>query len=227
MTPSIYVKELLIKNSFIQSKIKNVANGIDVLHFNPKRIPDERRGCVKVGYVGYLGRHKGIEHLLKAISLIPRESKIKLDITSFGNEQEYFSFLTGYIMKLGIKERVNFLRQVPNQRIAGVYKNMDIFVLPSIWPENQPVSICEAMASGVSVIASDVGGVRELIEHDHTGLLFPLGDALKLSQHIQFLATNKSQRERLAENGFNKIKQLDLTPQARKIEEIYFQTIKD
>lgn len=76
----------------------------------------------------------------------------------------------------------------------------DIFVLPTLM-ENQPLSVIEAQISGKAVIASDVGGVPEIIEHGITGVLSPAGDEQMLTTHINYLLENESYLKNLGLNA--------------------------
>jgi glycosyltransferase involved in cell wall biosynthesis len=76
----------------------------------------------------------------------------------------------------------------------------DIFVLPTLM-ENQPLSVIEAQITGKAVIASDVGGVPEIIEHGITGVLSPAGDEQMLTMHINYLLENESYMKTLGLNA--------------------------
>ncbi len=100
-----------------------------------------------------------------------------------------------------------------------------MLILASVWPENYPVSIAEAMASGIPVVASDIGGIRELVEHGRTGLLSPPKDIGKLAENIEYLTSSPQEIKRMGENGLNKIKNFDLTNQTKLIIEKYNELI--
>lgn len=85
--------------------------------------------------------------------------------------------------------------------MTSVYENTDVLVLPSIWPENQPVSITEAMCSGIPVIASRIGGMPELVKHGVTGLTFEPGNSSDLAHCMEEMARSPELRTLLGVNA--------------------------
>ncbi len=105
---------------------------------------------------------------------------------------------------------MTFCEQVDNEHIAALYEQMDVRVVPSVWPENSPVTITEAMASGIPVISSDIGGISELVEHGVTGLLAPPRDPRALADLIERLLKGPDLRRELGQNGRTSIRQHDV-----------------
>jgi hypothetical protein len=102
-----------------------------------------------------------------------------------------------------------------------VYKKTDVLILPSIWPENQPVSITEAMACGLPVIAARMGGIPELVEDGRTGYLFEAGNAEDLARKMSAFLTDASKIARFGANGFDKIAASTFENQVDRIFEHY------
>jgi len=96
---------------------------------------------------------------------------------------------------LGLGDRVGF---VPFQHdVAPVYRSLDVVVHASTLPEPFGLSVVEAMACGRAVVASDAGGVREIVEPGCTGLLHQPGDACDLASRLRELASDERLRARL------------------------------
>jgi len=110
---------------------------------------------------------------------------------------------------------------VDNQRIAAIYEQIDVLVVPSVWPENSPVTIWEAMASGIPVIASDIGGISELVEHGITGLLAPPRDPRALADLIEQLVKDPDLRREMGQKGRTTIQQHDVRDQVARLLELF------
>ena len=91
--------------------------------------------------------------------------------------------------------RVRFCGAFPRAQLGAVLAGLDALVVPSQWYENTPFVVLEAMAAGVPVLASDLGGIAEVVEHEHNGELFPRGDAAALARAMVRLT---QQPDRLA-----------------------------
>jgi len=87
-----------------------------------------------------------------------------------------------------------------NRYILDIFKEIDILVLPSIWPENSPLVIQEAFATKTPVIASNIGGIPELIDDRVNGLLFKAGDSDALYTIIELIKNNTSILDELRKN---------------------------
>ena len=94
----------------------------------------------------------------------------------------------------------------PRIRLAGAYgaaegddvfAGMDVLVVPSVWYENTPFVVLEAFAAGVPVVASDLGGLSEVVREGENGCLFPAGDARSLGALLQSLAADPGRLRRL------------------------------
>jgi len=110
--------------------------------------------------------------------------------------------LTALRDELGLSGLVRFAGKVSN--VKEYYDMSDIFVLPSI-SEGLSNALLEAMSSGMAVVASNVGGNKEIIEDKKNGLLFEVGDKQDLAEKLSVLCNDKSLREELGVNARNKI----------------------
>jgi glycosyltransferase involved in cell wall biosynthesis len=95
---------------------------------------------------------------------------------------------------------VAFVGQRAPELIAGWIAACDVLVLPSR-SEGRPLIVLEAMAMGRPVIATDIPGTRELVQHSVTGLLYPAGDAAALAAHLLALGASGDERTRMGEQA--------------------------
>jgi len=105
----------------------------------------------------------------------------------------------------GLADRVTFLGRIDEEAVAALLDRCRLLVLPSRW-EGMPVSVMEAMAAAVPVVAYDVPGVRELVRHDATGLLAPSGDTGALAASIEQLLGDSVRAARLGAAGRERIR---------------------
>lgn len=124
---------------------------------------------------------------------------------------------------LNIADRVifdNFRQDVP-----AVLNAVDIYCLPSLW-EGFPIGVLEAMAMARAVVASDVDGTREAVEHEKTGLLVPPKDEDALVAAIERLIQDRTLRARLQDNAGKCVKaNFDVRDMTHKIETVYQQVL--
>ncbi len=172
-----------------------------------------------VGYVGQLAEHKGVDVLLRAIAL---GAEARLVLVGAGPDGER---LRGLARELGIAGRVDLVGRVDHRRIAEVYRRFDAVAVPSLWAENSPLVIAEAMASGLPVIASDLGGSGELVADGETGYLVPPGDPRALAERIERLRLSPELWRRLGARGRETISDRSLDADAARLTTIYEQLL--
>jgi sugar transferase (PEP-CTERM/EpsH1 system associated) len=152
-------------------KVHTIRNGVDTLLFSPHGRDDTRRalgipeGSIAIGTVGRLDPVKDHPGLLRAFSRIASDPRLQLFIAGGGPCQPD---LAEEARSLGLARRVHFLGE--RDDVPRILPGFDIFVLPSLG-EGMSNTILEAMATGLPVIATDVGGNPELVLHGVTGLL--------------------------------------------------------
>jgi glycosyltransferase involved in cell wall biosynthesis len=145
--------------------------------------------------VGRLASEKGHRHLLAAVRYLrDRTTNVRLDVIGDGPECKR---LQGDIDRLELRRAVRLRGAMSEQDVWARYRRADIFVLPSL-REGLPVALLEAMAAGLPVVASDLPGVREAVEHEQTGLLAPPGDATALAEAVSRLIADPELRARLS-----------------------------
>lgn len=167
--------------------IKVIHNGIHIERFKPHspqfKLEKKKEFGLKdgpvIGIVARLSDVKGHAYLIEAMpSVIQALPKARLLIVGEGKMKPE---LIALAKRLGIREQVVFIPEVEDTR--DVLAAMDLFVMPSL-KEGLGLALMEAMASGLAVIGSDVGGIRSLIEHNKNGLLVKPADAKALSGAI-------------------------------------------
>lgn len=177
-----------------KSNIQILHNGIDVDKFSSSKkraVIRESIGIkdpeILIGTVARLAAVKGHETLIRSFRLIRYAfSEAKLLIVGDGDRKEV---LQNLVRELNLRENVIFAGQ--RSDIPDVLSAMDIFVLSSL-NEGLSITLLEAMASGLPVVATSVGGNLEVVENGISGLLVPSNDAEKMAEALNSIITDKS-----------------------------------
>lgn len=158
-----------------RAPLEIISNGIDLAPFRAfTRQPGG--GPLRFACIAYLGEHKGIPDLLQAASRLAAEPDLagrwSLTIAGDGHLRPQ---LEAEIASGRLGGAVTYLGRVPRERIIAEMAATDVVVLPSRWPENEPVVLLEAIAAGVAQLATATGGMPDLVQRGMTGELVPPG----------------------------------------------------
>ncbi len=207
------LKKDLIKRNIPEKKITCVFNGINPEDFRPCG-PDRQlitkwglKDKIIIGFIGSFYRYEGLDLLVKAFSQIaPRHPHARLLLVGGGEMEKELKSQTG---ALGISDKVIMPGRIPHEKIPGVYAMVDILAYPRysmrLTELVTPLKPLEAMAMGKVLVASDVGGHKELIRHNETGILFKAGNAAALCESLEKLITNKSLCRKISIAGMNHV----------------------
>lgn len=142
---------------------------------------------LSLAYIGQIKEHKGVDLLIDAVIMLLNEGKpIVLEL--WGPETEspdYVAWLKARSAKYS--RNIRWQGKYTGHKVWDVLAQTDVLVMPSRWHENSPNAILEAFEMGVPVIATNLGGMAELVQHEKNGLLFELNDAEDLSRQIKRL----------------------------------------
>jgi glycosyltransferase involved in cell wall biosynthesis len=186
-------------------KVRVIPMGVDTAAFTPPAGRDRaRRGPLRIISVGRLIPLKGHRYLVGALPLVrERVGTVSLTLVGDGPEREA---LARYGRELGVADSVEFLGEVPHDRIAGLLGRHDIFVLPSVVlsggrTEGLGTVLLEAMAAGLPVVGTNVGGIPDIIVDDKNGILVPERSPASIADAVVRLAGDPALSERLARAG--------------------------
>jgi glycosyltransferase involved in cell wall biosynthesis len=190
------------------------AAGIEATHvFNPSTVSPNGAGRVRnealeVLFVGAYCRLKGVDDLLVAVARV-REAgcDVRLRIVGPPGHPSEAQRLPALVRELGLDEAVGLVGAVPPGRIADELDRADVFCLPS-YHEGLPMTVLEAMGAGLPVVASDVGGIPDLVRDGETGTLVSPGNVEALAAALRALAEDPALRLRLGEAGRGAVSEL-------------------
>lgn len=184
--------------------------GVDVAAFAPAERAAPGAGVKRIGYVGRLEEHKGVDVLLHAVA---DHDDWEVRITGEGPQR---AGLTALAERLGIAHRVAFLGFASGQELADRYRQLDLVVVPSLPRPNWLEQFCrvaaEAMASGVPVVASASGAIPDVV--GGAGELVPPGDPQALAEAME-RALTEPRWSRLRDRGLERAARFDWKDVAR------------
>jgi PEP-CTERM/exosortase A-associated glycosyltransferase len=199
----------LVERGIPAGKISIVRNGINIEEFNecPKDEEIVRKYRLKdkkvIGFLGSFYRYEGLDLLLDAFALIAKKQPDSALLLVGGGEME--QTLKVKAQQLGLEDKVYFSGRIPHNRMPGIYAAIDVLAYPRhsmrLTELVTPLKPLEAMAMGKALVASDVGGHKELIQNGETGILFPSGDKSALASSLEALITNAELRQALGQKG--------------------------
>lgn len=183
----------------VADKITVIPNAVDIEHFQTGGTLDAGlaralglNGKLVLGFIGSFYAYEGLPLLLEALPcMLARAPDVRVLLVGGGNEEEA---LKQRAQALGVADKVVFTGRVPHAEVQRYYDLVDVLVYPRLSMRLTdlvtPLKPLEAMAQGRLVVASDVGGHRELIRDGETGCLFRAGDAAHLTDTVlQLLAS--------------------------------------
>lgn len=176
---------------------------VTVVHnFVPTPEPNADAARDGLLFLGALGPRKGIYDLLEAVAQAARTiPDIRLCCAGNGDE----AGVRERVAQLGLERNVEVLGWVAGERKTELMRRCAVFVLPS-YNEGLPMSIIEAMAEGMGVIASDVGGIPELVESGVSGILVRPGEIAALSEAIVAMLQDDERRRAYAAEGLRRFR---------------------
>lgn len=204
--------------------VRVIFNGTDLRRFSPaperSQPGDPQYGPRMIFACRQLFPRKGIRFLIEAAAqLVPRYPDLQVVLAGDGFERPE---LVQLAERLGIGSRVTFLGWVPNAALPPYYRAAAVSVIPSL-EEGFGIPAAEAMGCAVPVVATDAGGLPEVVEDGVTGLVVPRGDAGALAAAIGSLLDDAELRRRMGQAGRERaLRHFDWDRTAERLEELYW-----
>jgi glycosyltransferase involved in cell wall biosynthesis len=195
--PSRVVCDCLERYGVDKALLRQSAYGIDLDFESPPHQagPGDR---LRVGFIGTFVEHKGAHLLMEALRTAP---DLPVELHLFGNATDFPDYYAKLRQLAGDDPRFLFRGTFSNVDIGHVFSKLDALAVPSLWYENTPLVVSSAQACGCPVVASDLGGLSEVVCHEKNGLLFPAGNAKELAAALARLHEDRSLLGRLAANS--------------------------
>lgn len=203
------MKQEIVSRGIPAARVYICPNGVDTEKFRPAakdgRLLDSLglKGKVILGFIGSFYHYEGLDLILQAMGeVVAKVPQARLVLVGDGRERENLEAL---VESLGISQYVVFTGRVPHDEVRSYYALMDLLVYPRrrmrLTDLVTPLKPLEAMAMERAVLASDVGGIRELVKEGDTGFLFPAEDVTELTHLCVRLAQDPTARELVARRG--------------------------
>jgi PEP-CTERM/exosortase A-associated glycosyltransferase len=204
------LKRDIISRGVPESNVTVIPNAVDIAAFEFGLSPDAALsgelgllGHTVIGFIGSFYAYEGLDLLLAAVPrILERLPNVRVLLVGGGPQEQD---LKARATKLGIADKIVFAGRVPHSEVWRYYSIVDVFVYPRhsmrLTDLVTPLKPLEAMAQGRLLVASDVGGHRELIRDGETGVLFRAGNTVSLAEAIVRLLTQREHWPQMREQG--------------------------
>jgi glycosyltransferase involved in cell wall biosynthesis len=160
-------------------------------------------------FVGRLIERKGVSHVIRALGAVRQRTPARLVVIGEGPERPQLEQLA---RDVGVAAHVDFRGRVSDEELRRAYAAADVFVLPSVLDARQDteglgVVLLEAMNYSVPVIASDIGGITDIVQHERTGLLVPPGNEAALANALTCVLGDRALARSLGEAGRQRLRE--------------------
>lgn len=178
ISPSKFLLNFYDKKGFFKSSKKAMIPNPAKQPFKTLNIAPDKDDIYTFLFVGQIEFHKGVLFLINTFKQI-KSQKVRLHIVGTGSK-------INLATKLAMADkRITIHGKLVKDRLTEIYSKSDYLIVPSLCYENSPTVIYEAFSLGVPVIASDIGGVAELVKNEKNGFIFEAGNAVKLMKIIE------------------------------------------
>jgi len=200
-----FLKERALKNKSTKN-IKIIPNGVNLSLFNSDPLTQERKDEIRkslnldnedkiIIHTGRLNYKNSLDDLIKSLSYL--EENYKLILIGSGEEKERLQLLT---KKLSMEKRVTFIEYKPHNEMIEYLKFSDVLCRPSL-QEGLGNSFLEAMATGIPIVATPVGGIPDFLFNGETGLFCEVRNPRSIAQKIKLITSEKALKNRIVNNA--------------------------
>ncbi|MDH5690985.1 MAG: glycosyltransferase family 4 protein, partial [Candidatus Bathyarchaeota archaeon] len=209
-----YVRERLIKAGYNPSNIVLIPNSLQESH----KTFFSRAENKEILFVGRMVKAKGVHVLIKALAKVKKicDKEFVVNLIGDGEDKAYFESLT---QSLGVK--VNFLGNVSDTVLHKHYQEAYAVIVPSLFPELFGIVVLEAMSHGKPVIASNIGGLPDLVLNGQTGLLFEPNEVDALAECIKSVLTEEELAVDMGYNALEMSKKFSDTNHLERLLDLY------
>ena len=196
ITKSHHMKRQLMQVGVPEDKVEAIPLSINAPDYDdpPPRVGDGELPMIL--FVGRIAEEKGLDILLRAVAQLSMPCRVVL-----AGDGAVIDPVRALAAELGLAEQVEFVGWQGVEGLDQLYGQCQLVVVPSVWPEPFGLVGLEAMARSRPVVAFEVGGIPEWLDHEHSGLLVPVGDQQGLSTAIERLLADPALAQQLGHNG--------------------------
>ncbi len=217
------LERYLVEQGFSPRRIFTVPNGVPTPGpLSPRACPT---GTWRIGAVALFRPRKGMEVLLKAAAHLLRQGR-PLRVVAVGGFETpaYEQEIRGLAASLGIAGQVDWLGFTRD--VDRALAQLDVMVLPSLYGEGMPMAVLEAMAAGIPVVASDVEGIPEVLDHGRTGLVVPPGNDQALAAELAALMDGRHDWSLMRRRAYElQCERYSSRSMARAVSDVYAQVL--
>jgi len=179
--PSRFLRDRFLEWGIAPDRIEHLMYGLELDPFEGfERNPSD---VFRVGYLGSLAPHKAPHLLLEAWGRLPEEQRRRGRLRVYGPKKHYPDYIAK-LETLAAEVGAELPGELPREALCSAFAETDLLVVTSIWYENSPLTIHEALATRTPLLVSDLGGMAELVEPGRHGLRFRPGDVADLAQKL-------------------------------------------
>lgn len=219
ITASRFVHDTFLRNGFDQpTQLQPYGHDIGWLDGYPGKRPSSQ---LRIGFIGQIIESKGVHLLLQAMALLQAPYGEQIAIRIYGNVKKSVAY-GDYLLQLAADlKHIEFRGTYHHEQSGAVFAELDLLVVPSLWYDF-PLIIHEAFAAGTPVIATNLAGMAEAVEHEVNGLLFARGDVEELAAHLRRLLDDPTLLPHL-QRGIKSVKTIN--QEVNELESIYHQVL--
>jgi glycosyltransferase involved in cell wall biosynthesis len=196
LAPSRFLRDLMVQAGIPAGRIEISRFGMEGPVTRSNAVAT--RPTFNIGYLGQLAPHKGVHVLLDALASLPG---IPFNVQIYGDPTRHQRYVSRLHRNAQKDRRITFHGAYSHEQVYEILGQLDAIVVPSLWYENSPLVIQEAQAARVPVIASRLGGMRELVTDEVDGLLFEPGNAKDLARQLRRLVDDPVLLRQFQSNG--------------------------
>lgn len=187
ISPSQFLIDCFEEWGIPRSRFRYLQNGVPAsLLRDSHEIPLLRTGPLTFGFLGSFYPEKGLHILLDAF-LQAELADTRLRIWGGLANPQFRHYVASIEERANSAANITLEGKFPPEELPQVLEQIDVLVMPSVWYENNSLSMLEALAAKVPIIAGNVGGMAELVRHDENGLLFQVGDPCDLADKMRMI----------------------------------------
>lgn len=200
IAPTDLMCKILEKNGVSKAKISKLHYGINLDYTTEEIEPKRYNGKIKFGFIGTIYEHKGVHILIKAFRKL-REKYDNVELKIYGDLSHFPDYVNELKELAANDSKISFLGTFPNNEIGNIFREIDILIVPSIWYENTPLVIYSAFSTKTPVIATNLGGMTEVVSHSHNGFIFEKENVPDLKNQMERFLLDESLLETLSKNA--------------------------